>query len=507
MAARDAVIGPRLRTEEGSRRAAAICRYEDARSSRARDTEQVMKIRSINPATEAVLATFESHSREQMHAAVAEAQAAFETWRECTFDQRAGPMRALAAVLRERADRYARLITLEMGKPISESLAELEKCARNCDFYAEHAQRFLANETAETNARESFVAFEPLGLVLAVMPWNFPFWQVIRFAAPALMAGNGAILKHASNVPQTALAIEEAVRDAGFPAGLLRTVLVTGGDVEPLIADERIRAVTLTGSSDTGSRIAELAGRALKKAVLELGGSDPFIVLADADLDGAVRTATKARYLNAGQSCIAAKRFLVAESVATEFERRFAAAIAALRVGDPLDRATEVGPLARADLRDALDQQVSESVAMGARVVVGGTRREGPGWFYEPTLLAEVTDEMPVLRDETFGPVAALRRVRDADEAVQVANSSRYGLGAAVWTRDTTAAKVIARRLESGSVFVNGMVSSDPRLPFGGVKRSGYGRELGSFGIREFVNVQTVWVGPATEPARNVSAE
>ena len=256
-----------------------------------------MKIRSINPATEAVLATFESHSREQMHAAVAEAQAAFETWRERTFDQRAVPMRALAAVLRERADHYARLITLEMGKPISESLAELEKCARNCDFYAEHAQRFLANETAETNARESFVAFEPLGLVLAVMPWNFPFWQVIRFAAPALMAGNGAILKHASNVPQTALAIEEAVRDAGFPAGLLRTVLVAGGDVEPLIADERIRAVTLTGSSDTGSRIAELAGRALKKAVLELGGSDPFIVLADADLDGAARTAAKSRYL------------------------------------------------------------------------------------------------------------------------------------------------------------------------------------------------------------------
>jgi succinate-semialdehyde dehydrogenase/glutarate-semialdehyde dehydrogenase len=351
-----------------------------------------------------------------------------------------------------------------------------------------------------TNAKESYVAFEPLGVILAVMPWNYPFWQVIRFLAPALMAGNAAVLKHASNVPQCALAIEEAVRDAGFPLGLLRTLLVPGAGIEPVIADDRVRAVTLTGSTATGSRIAELAGRAVKKAVLELGGSDPFIVLHDADLGPAAETAAKARFQNAGQSCIAAKRFLVEAPVAAEFERRFADAIRALRVGDPLDPATQVGPLAREDLRDALDRQVRESVRMGARVVVGGKKRGGKGWFYEPTLLADVTEEMPVLSEETFGPVAAMLSVRDADEAVRVANSSPYGLGAAIWTANVAAARGLARRIESGSVFINGMVASDPRLPFGGVKRSGYGRELSHFGIREFVNIQTVWIGPAQQP-------
>jgi len=467
----------------------------------------MMTIDSINPATEETLRRFEPHDAAQVERALAQAQSAFEAWRDADFGRRAGPMRRLAALLRERAADYGRLITLEMGKPITEARAEIEKCAWGCEFYAENAARYLADERVETLAKDSLVAFEPLGVVLAVMPWNFPFWQVFRFAAPAFMAGNAAILKHASNVPQCALAIEEVVRDAGFPRGLLGAVLLPGSAVEPLIADDRIRAVTLTGSSATGARIAELAGRALKKAVLELGGSDPFIVLDDADIGGAATTAARARNQNAGQSCIAAKRFLVTKGVADEFEQRFADAIRALRVGDPLDPATQVGPLARSDLRDALEKQVAESVRLGARVVVGGKRREGRGWFYEPTLLADVTEEMPVLRDETFGPVAALLRVRDADEAVRVANSSPYGLGAALWTRDEAAARAIARRIESGSVFVNGMVASDPRLPFGGVKRSGFGRELGSFGIREFVNIQTIWIGPAKEPAKTATAE
>lgn len=464
-------------------------------------------IESIEPATETVRARFDSHSAAAVADAIAQADTAFQTWRAVPIADRAVPMHALARLLRDRKDRYARTITTEMGKPITEALAEIEKCALNCDFYADHAAAFLADEPVAANARESFVAFEPLGVVLAVMPWNYPFWQVIRFLAPAFMAGNAALLKHASNVPQCALAIEEAVRDAGFPGGLLRTLLVPGADVEPVIADARVRAVTLTGSTATGARIAELAGRAVKKAVLELGGSDPFIVLRDADLGLAAETATKARFQNAGQSCIAAKRFLVEAPVAADFERRFADAIRALRVGDPLDPATQVGPLAREDLRDALDRQVRQSVRMGARVVVGGSKCEGKGWFYEPTLLADVTEDMPVLNEETFGPVAALLSVRDADEAVRVANSSPYGLGAAIWTSDIAAARAIARRIESGSVFINGMVASDPRLPFGGVKQSGYGRELSHFGIREFVNIQTIWIGPAQQPAKVANAE
>ena len=465
-------------------------------------------IESINPATEEVLARFDPFTPDRLEAAVAQAHRAFLDWRRVTFAERARPMRALAAHLRERADAYAKLITLEMGKPIAEARAEIEKCAWGCDFYAENAERFLGDEIAKTNAARSLVAFEPLGVVLAVMPWNFPFWQVIRFAAPAIMAGNTAVLKHASNVPQCALAIEKAFQKTGFPDGTLRTVLAPGATIEGIVADDRIRAVTLTGSSQTGSRIAELAGRALKKTVLELGGSDPYIVLDDADLGAAATTAARARNQNAGQSCIAAKRFLVTRGAAAEFERRFADAIRALRVGDPLDPKTQVGPLARADLRDALEHQVRESVRMGARVVVGGQRVAGRGHFYEPTLLADVTEEMPVFREETFGPVAALRVVRDADEAIRVANDSPYGLGASLWTRDVSLAEALARRIESGSVFVNGMVASDPRLPFGGVKRSGYGRELGgAHGIREFVNVQTIWIGPAQQPQKSTPAE
>jgi len=464
-------------------------------------------INSINPASAEVLARFDPFTPDEVDHALDQAEDAFIAWRERSFEERAVPMRRLAALLRERADRYGRLITLEMGKPIVEARAELEKCAWGCEHYAEHAARYLADEVITTNARRSLVAFQPLGIVLAVMPWNFPFWQVIRFAAPALMAGNSAVLKHASNVPQCALAIEEVFRDAGFPEGLLRTLLLAGSQVEPIIDDPRVRAVTLTGSSDTGSRIAQLAGRALKKTVLELGGSDPFIVLADADLGQAAKIATRARNQNTGQSCIAAKRFIAVESIATDFERRFAAEVAALQVGDPLDTQTQIGPLAREDLRETLERQVRESVGMGARVLTGGGRGDRKGWYYQPTVLADVTENMPVFKEETFGPVAAVVRVRDADEAVRVANDSAYGLGANLWTRDLALGERLARRIESGSVFVNGMVASDPRLPFGGVKRSGYGRELSSYGIKEFVNIQTIWIAEGSQAASGPQSE
>jgi len=460
-----------------------------------------MSVRSINPATEQVIATYEEFTPEQVEQALAETQAAFLHWRETTFDERARLMRRAAEILRERKGRYGALMTAEMGKTIAEAEAEVEKCAWNCDFYTENAERFLADEPVQTNARESYVAYEPLGVILAVMPWNFPFWQVFRFAAPALMAGNTALLKHASNVSGSALAIEEVFRDAGFPKGAFRTMILPGAEVHKVIEDPRVRAVTLTGSDITGEKIAATSGRVLKKTVMELGGSDPFIVLADADLDAAAQTAARARFQNAGQSCIAAKRFIVESPVAAAFEQKFAEAVKTLTVGDPMDRDTQVGPIARGDLRDDLDRQVRRSVEQGARVVLGGRPKGGTGYFYEPTILADVTPEMACFREETFGPVAAVIRARDAEEAVALANDSDFGLGAALWTSDLNRARDLARRIESGSVFINGMVASDPRLPFGGVKRSGYGRELSAFGIREFVNIQTVWVGPATAPA------
>jgi succinate-semialdehyde dehydrogenase/glutarate-semialdehyde dehydrogenase len=455
------------------------------------------RIVSQNPATEEILASFDAFTPDQVESAVAQADRAYREWRERSIPERAVVMRRLAGLLRERIDEYSRLITMEMGKPIAEARAEIEKCAWGCEYYAENAAAYLADVPVKTNAQRSLIAFEPLGVVLAVMPWNYPIWQVLRFAAPAFMAGNGAVLKHASNVPQCALAVETVIRDAGFPEGLLRTVLVAGGAIEPLIDDRRIRAVTLTGSSDTGSRIAERAGRALKKTVLELGGSDPFIVLSDADLPAAAKIGARARNQNTGQSCIAAKRFIAERRIAEEFERLFAKAVEDLVVGDPLDPKTQIGPLARADLVDNLERQVDESVRMGARVLTGGERIPGKGFFYRPTVLADVTEDMPVFKEETFGPVAAVLRVRDAEEAVRVANDSPYGLGGNIWTRDAALGERLARRIESGSVFVNGMVASDPRLPFGGVKRSGYGRELSTFGIREFTNVQTIWIGPA----------
>jgi succinate-semialdehyde dehydrogenase/glutarate-semialdehyde dehydrogenase len=454
-----------------------------------------MSQQSINPATGQTLERFEATSAQELDRVLDAAHEAFLAWRTVPFPTRAETMRGAARVLRERAATYARTMTLEMGKPIVQSEAEVEKCALVCDYYAEHAEAFLAEQPRETDASRSYVRFDPLGPVLAVMPWNFPFWQVFRFAAPALMAGNTGILKHASNVPRTALQIEEVFREAGFPRGVFSTVLVSSSAVASLVADPRIAAVTLTGSEGAGRSVAEHAGRALKKTVLELGGSDPFIVLADADLAAAARSAADARLINSGQSCIAAKRFIVVEPVADAFVERFRDELRARRLGDPLDRATQVGPQAREDLRDSLHAQVEESVKRGARLLLGGEIPAGHGAFYPPTLLTAVEKGMPAFDEETFGPVAAVIRATDEADAIRLANDSTLGLGASLWTRDREGAARLAAAIEAGSVFVNGVVKSDPRLPFGGIKRSGYGRELSEYGIREFVNVKSVWIG------------
>jgi len=383
-----------------------------------------------------------------------------------------------------------------MGKPVVESEAEVEKCAWNCDYYADHAEQFLRDEPRPSNAAESYIQYTPLGVLLAVMPWNYPLWQVFRFAAPALMAGNAAVLKHASNVSQCALSIEQVFREAGFPERVFQTLLIPSSRVARLIEHPVIAAVTLTGSEGAGSQVASCAGRVIKKTVMELGGSDPFIVLEDADLDAAVQAGVRARYQNTGQSCIAAKRFIVVESVAREFQVRFVNAVGMLRVGDPMDRSTQIGPLARQEFLVDLERQVRKSTQQGAKVLVGGRRISGKGYYFEPTVLAEVQPGMPAGCEEVFGPVAAIIKARDPQEAIQLANRTPYGLGSNLWTSDLQRAKRMARDIEAGQVFINGMVASDPRLPFGGVKRSGYGRELSEFGLREFVNVQSVWIGP-----------
>ena len=453
-----------------------------------------MSIQSVNPATGDILETLEETTPAQIDTILARAHAAFTEWRGEPFARRSALMRAAARELRARKDEYALTMTREMGKPIVQSEAEVEKCAGTCDYYAEHAEAFLAEQARETDASRSYVRFDPLGVVLAVMPWNFPFWQVFRFAAPGLMAGNAGVLKHASNVPRCALAIEEVFRRAGFPEGLFRTVLVDSGAVKGLIADPRIVADTLTGSERAGRAVAEQAGHEIKKTVLELGGSDPFIVLADADLDVAAHAAAEGRLINSGQSCIAAKRFIVVEPVADRFLERFKNELAARRMGDPTARETQVGPQARVDLRDELHHQVEESVKRGARRLLGGEIPPGKGAFYPPTLLAAVDRGMPAFDEETFGPVAAVIRAKDEADAVRLANDSSFGLGAAIWTKDRARAERLAAQVEAGAVFVNGVVKSDPRLPFGGIKRSGYGRELSEYGIREFVNVKSVWI-------------
>lgn len=465
-----------------------------------------MAYESINPATGKRMASFPEAGPDEINATLDRARTAFSQWRACTIEERAEPMRRVARYLRDNKDHLAGLITDEMGKPITESEGEIEKAAWAAEFYADRAREFLQDVSVGTNARESLIAFEPLGIVFAVMPWNYPVWQVLRFAIPGLMAGNGAVVKHSPNCPQSALAVEEIFRACDFPEGLVANLFLSNEDAARVIADPRIAAVTLTGSPRAGSAVAGEAGAALKKSVMELGGSDPFIVLPDADLGGAVEFAVKSRFQNTGQSCIAAKRFLVAEEIADDFRDRFVKAVAALKVGNPREKDTQIGPLAREDLRENLERQVRQSEAMGARVLTGGRPVDGPGFFYQPTVLDDVTTEMPVFTEETFGPVAPVFRVRDVEEALALANDSQYGLGADLWTGDGERGVDIARRIESGSVFINGMVFSDPRLPFGGVKRSGFGRELSTFGIHEFTNVQTIWVGPATGPQMQAAA-
>jgi len=454
-----------------------------------------MTFDSINPATGERIASYPVHTPEQVDAIVREAQAAFEQWRGTTFAERAKLMKRLAAVLRERQVADAQLMTREMGKPLEQAKGEIEKCAVCCDFYAEHAERFLAPEQVKTDAAKSYVAFEPLGIVLAVMPWNFPYWQVVRFAAPALMAGNAGLLKHAANVSGCALAIEQAVEQVGFPRGLFRALLIQSPRVAGVIEHPLVRAVTLTGSTPAGQSVAAKAGAVLKKTVLELGGSDPYIVLEDADLELAAQTCAASRMINGGQSCIAAKRFIVVDSVKQRFEELFVKFITAQQMGPPEQVGVTVGPLARVDLRDSLHEQVERSVAAGARLLTGGQVPKGPGAYYPPTVLTDVKKGMAVYEEETFGPVAAIIPVKNEDEAVRIANDSPFGLGAAVFTKDVARGeRIAAKRLEAGSCFVNANVRSDPRLPFGGIKGSGYGRELSSFGIREFVNIKTVYI-------------
>ncbi|WP_217135067.1 NAD-dependent succinate-semialdehyde dehydrogenase [Streptomyces sp. AC558_RSS880] len=452
---------------------------------------------SSNPATGTELARHTPHSPQEVDGFLDAAVSAQAAWRRRDVTDRTPLLREMARLLREGKEEYAALITAEMGKPVTEARAEIEKCAMTCEYYAEHAPAQLADRPVASNATESAVVYDPLGVVLAVMPWNYPFWQFFRFAAPALAAGNGTLLKHANNVPQCALAVEEVVRKAGAPEGLCRTLLIEVGQVAGIIADPRIAAVTLTGSTEVGAIVAAQAAAALKKQVLELGGSDPFVVLADADIEAAAATAVKARYINVGQSCVNAKRFIVEQAVADAFVAAFTAAAAALKVGDPTDPDTAIGPMARANLRETLHDQVRRTVDAGAVLALGGEIPDGPGCYYPPTVLDHVTPGMAAFDEETFGPVAAITRVADADEAIALANQSEYGLGAALWTSDLDRARRLARVLDAGAVFINGMVASDPRLPFGGIKKSGYGRELGAEGIREFTNTKTVWIGPA----------
>jgi len=454
-----------------------------------------MALISKNPATGETLKQYQEMSPQEVQGAIETAHEAFLSWRTCSFEARAAPMRKAAEILRGEQEALARLMTQEMGKPIKQARAELQKCAWVCDFYAECAADFLKPELIETDAQKSFISYRPLGVVLAIMPWNFPFWQLFRFAAPGLMAGNAALLKHAENVTGCALAIEDVFKRAGFPDGLLRALLIPVEAVKGVLDHPRVVAATLTGSTRAGRAVSSQAGARLKKTVLELGGSDPYLILEDADLDLAVQACTAGRLQNSGQSCIAAKRFIVVGSQKEAFEARLVESMRAYKMGDPLDEATDLGPQARWDLREALHKQVTESVSRGARVLLGGELPDGPGAFYPATVLTDVKKGMPAFDEEVFGPVAAVIHAQDEEEAIRLANDTSYGLGAAVFTRDLERGERIANeRLEAGSCFVNAFVRSDPRLPFGGIKGSGYGRELSEVGIKEFVNVKTVYV-------------
>jgi succinate-semialdehyde dehydrogenase/glutarate-semialdehyde dehydrogenase len=453
-----------------------------------------MAIASINPATGEKLKEFAAFNDEEIEKRLARAEKAFAHHRREPFTKRAQLLIAAAALLEQEKEKWARIMTLEMGKLLRAAMEEVERCARCCRFYAENAERFLEDEPAQTQAARSFVRYQPLGPVLAIMPWNFPFWQVFRFAAPALMAGNVGLLKHAANVPQCALAIEEIFCRAGFDEGVFQTLLIEADQVEKIIVDPRVKAVTLTGSEKAGSAVASAAAREIKKAVLELGGSDPFIVMPSADFEAALSTAVKARTINSGQSCIAAKRFFISDKVYDKFLKEFVERMGALKMGDPLDETTEIGPLATEQILKGVHDQVQKSVAAGAKLLTGGNRVHGPGFFFEPTVLVDLPRKAPAYCEEVFGPVASVFRVKNAEEAIEMANDSSFGLGASAWTNDPNEQELFISEIESGMVFINAMVASDPRLPFGGVKRSGFGRELGWHGIREFTNVKTVWV-------------
>ncbi|HUB32380.1 MAG TPA: NAD-dependent succinate-semialdehyde dehydrogenase [Bryobacteraceae bacterium] len=451
-------------------------------------------IASVNPATGETLRTFTPLDDVQIEGKLARAESAWFSYRHTWFADRARWLMAAAEILESGRDRFGRLMTLEMGKPISGARAEAAKCATACRYYAEHGERLLADEPMDAGAGRNFIRYQPIGPVLAVMPWNFPFWQVFRFAAPALMAGNVGLLKHASNVPQCALAIEEILLEAGFPRDTFQTLLITSDQVARVLDDPRVRAASLTGSEAAGAQVASQAGKQIKKTVLELGGSDPFVVMPTADLGRAAHVAAEARTINNGQSCIAAKRFIVDARIAGDFEARFVAAMEALRVGDPMDEATQIGPLATPAILEDLDRQVRRSVEMGARVLTGGHRLDRPGNYYSPTVLTDVPPGAPAYREELFGPVAVLLHANGIDQAIHLANDTEFGLGASAWTADPAEQRRFIDEIEAGMVFINGMVASDARLPFGGVKRSGYGRELSAYGIREFVNIKTVRV-------------
>lgn len=449
---------------------------------------------SLNPATGQLLRTFASWDARRLEEALGEAHRAQQSWAQTTFVQRAEILRNVALHLKAQRDRYAPLITQEMGKPLREARAEVEKCATVCDYYAQHAEEFMRAEPGESDTGRSYVAHYPLGVVLAIMPWNFPFWQVFRAAAPALMAGNTMVLKHAPNVPQCALAVEAIFRECGLPGGVFTTLMIEVEQVAGVIASPHVHAVTLTGSEAAGRKVAALAGQHLKKCVLELGGSDPFIVLHDADFDLTVDMALTSRFQNCGQSCIAAKRFIVVPQIADEFLHRLKDRVETLQLGDPMSEATQIGPMARSDLRDSLHDQISDSIAQGAVAVTGCQPVKREGFFYQPSILDRVTPKTRAWHEELFGPVAVIIRAEDEQDALRIANDTRYGLGSSIWSRDTTRAEQLAAQIEAGCTFVNGMVKSDPRLPFGGIKASGYGRELSRLGMMEFVNAKTVWV-------------
>jgi succinate-semialdehyde dehydrogenase/glutarate-semialdehyde dehydrogenase len=453
-----------------------------------------MSIATINPATGKMVRTFEPYSARRVSESLDKAVCAYRQHLRTSFADRADPMRKAATILETESRELGQLMTLEMGKPIKAAVAEAEKCATACRYYADNAERFLADRPVQMEGGKSWVAFQPLGVVLAIMPWNFPFWQVFRFAAPSLMAGNVGILKHASNVPQCALAIEDIFRRAGFADGVFQTLLIGSELVDGLIADHRVAAVTLTGSEGAGRSVAGAAGQNLKKSVIELGGSDPFVVMPSADLDNSVSTAVTARMINNGQSCIAAKRFIIHEKIYDDFLKKFVAGVSALRIGDPMDEKTELGPQATAAIRDQLDQQVKASVAAGARLLTGGKKLDRDGYFYAPTVLADIPPDAPASREELFGPVASVFKAKDLADAIRIANGTTFGLGASAWTRDAAERSQFIAEIECGLLFINGMVVSDARLPFGGVKNSGFGRELGEFGIHEFVNIKSVRV-------------